>query len=291
MRFLILGAAGMAGHTISLYLHEQGYEVTTFTRTPFFVGENITGDAYLNLDKLTDLIVNGDFTVVVNCIGLLNQFAENNKHVATFLNSYLPHYLSNLTSNMSTRIIHMSTDCVFSGHKGQYIENSLKDGDTFYDRSKALGELDNSKDLTFRNSIIGQDINQNGIGLFNWFMKQNKEVNGYSKAIWSGVTTLTLAKAIESAALNGLTGLYHLVNNDSISKLDLLCLFNKYFKNNEIIVHSNDEFEINKSLLNTRNDFEFDVPSYEIMIKEMKDWIIKHTDIYPHYFNKELNYE
>ncbi|OKP83388.1 NAD(P)-dependent oxidoreductase, partial [Paenibacillus sp. P3E] len=233
MKYLILGAAGMAGHTISLYLHEQGYEVTTFTRSYFPIGKNIIGDAYYNLDLLSKVILEGDFTVVVNCIGLLNQYAEDNKQKAVFLNSYLPHYISDLTKEMRTRVIHMSTDCVFSGKKGNYIEDSFKDGETFYDRSKALGELDNAKDLTLRNSIIGQDMNVEGIGLFNWFMKQSNEVNGYSRAMWSGVTTLTLAKAIEKAALVNLVGIYHLVNNESISKFNLLSLFNAYFKGNK----------------------------------------------------------
>src|SRR5699024_1115052 len=107
-----------------------------------------------------------------------------------------------------TKIIHMSTDCVFSGKIGNYKEDSLRDGETFYDRSKALGELDNQKDLTFRNSIIGPDINENGIGLFNWFMKQEGSINGYSKAIWTGVTTLTLAKAMDSALKEDLVGIY-----------------------------------------------------------------------------------
>ena len=101
----------------------------------------------------------------------------------------------------------MSTDCVFSGKTGGYDESSLRDGETFYDRSKALGELENQKDLTFRNSIIGPDLNEEGIGLFNWFMKQTGEINGYTKAMWTGVTTLTLAKAMESAVQQGLTGL------------------------------------------------------------------------------------
>ena len=91
----------------------------------------------------------------------------------------------------------MSTDCVFSGKTGWYSETSSRDGETFYDRSKALGELENNKDLTFRNSIIGPDLNKNGIGLFNWFMKQEGQIYGFTKAIWTGVTTLTLAKAME----------------------------------------------------------------------------------------------
>jgi dTDP-4-dehydrorhamnose reductase len=176
----------------------------------------------------------------------------------------------------------MSTDCVFSGKTGGYKENSFRDGETFYDRSKALGEIENNKDLTFRNSIIGPDRNKNGIGLFNWFMKENDQINGFTKAIWTGVTTLTLAKAMEQALEENLTGLYNLVNNETISKYELLKLFNKAMKNNEIL--PSEKLSLDKSLVNSRTDFSFIVPSYEIMVEEMKIWIENHKELYPHYF-------
>lgn len=173
---------------------------------------------------------------------------------------------------------------MFSGKKGGYIENSFRDGETFYDRSKALGELENNKDLTFRNSIIGPDRNMNGIGLFNWFMKQEGEVNGFTKAIWTGVTTLTLAKAMERALEENLTGIYNLVNNCNINKFELLKLFNQYFKNDRLTILQSDAISVDKSLINNRNDFSFVVPSYEQMVSEMKVWIEDHKDLYAHYF-------
>jgi len=185
---------------------------------------------------------------------------------------------------MNTKIIHMSTDCVFSGEKGSYKESDFKDGETFYDRTKALGEINNEKDITFRNSIIGPDISLKGIGLFNWFMKQNGKIDGYSKAVWNGVTTITLAKAIDKVLNENLTGIYHLVNDAPINKADLLRLFNKHFKNNEIEISDNETVSINKSLVNTRKDFTFNVGDYEMMIVEMKEWIQNHKDLYPHYF-------
>jgi dTDP-4-dehydrorhamnose reductase len=282
MRFLILGATGMAGHVIAIYLKEQGHEVTALTRRPFPYCESIIADV-TNLPLVTDTVKKGEYDAVINCMGILNQYAEDNKHQAVFLNSYLPHYLSFITRESKTRVIHMSTDCVFSGKSGNYNEDSFRDGETFYDRSKALGELENDKDLTFRNSIIGPDINQNGIGLFNWFMKQDGDINGFTKAIWTGVTTLTLAKAMEKAMENNLVGLYNLVNNDSISKYNLLKLFNKYFKNNRLEINQSDKVSIDKSLVNRRNDFDFIVPSYEEMILEMKEWIINHKELYLHY--------
>jgi dTDP-4-dehydrorhamnose reductase len=283
MKFLVLGATGMAGHTIAIYLKEQGYDVTAFSRRPFPFCPNIIGDI-TDFKLVKDIIRKGEYDAVINCIGILNQTAENNKHQAVLLNSYLPHFLSYITKDSKTKIIQMSTDCVFSGKTGNYTERSLRDGETFYDRSKALGELENDKDLTFRNSIIGPDMNKDGIGLFNWFMKQRGVINGYTKAIWTGVTTLTLAKAMEKATKDNLVGLYNLVNNQTISKYELLNLFNKYFKNNELIINKSDHVIVNKSLLNTRTDFDFIVPSYEDMIKEMREWVMNHKELYPHYF-------
>jgi len=282
LKFIVLGATGMAGHTIAIYLKEQGHKVTAFTRKAFPLCENSIGDI-TDLKLVADIIEKSEADAVINCIGILNQSAESNKHEAVFLNSYLPHYLNHITRNSKTKIIHMSTDCVFSGKIGNYQENSLKDGETFYDRSKALGELENEKDLTFRNSIIGPDMNQNGIGLFNWFMKQNVKTTGYEKAIWTGVTTLTLAKAMEKATKENLVGLYNLVNNDTISKYEMLKLFNSYFKNDQLIINKSDDVIINKSLVNNRKDFNFLVPSYEEMIREMKEWITNHKELYQHY--------
>jgi dTDP-4-dehydrorhamnose reductase len=283
MRFLILGATGMAGHVIAIYLKEQGYDVTALTRRAFPYCENIIADV-TDLPVVSEVVKNGKYDAVINCIGVLNQYAEENKHQAVFLNSYLPHYLSYITRETKTKIIHMSTDCVFSGKSGNYNETSLRDGETFYDRSKALGELENDKDLTFRNSIIGPDISENGIGLFNWFMKQNGEIDGFTKAIWTGVTTITLAKAMEKAMVENLVGLYNLVNNEIISKYELLKLFNEYFKGNQLEINKSEKVSLDKSLINTRKDFDFIVPSYEKMIMEMKEWIITHKELYKHYF-------
>jgi dTDP-4-dehydrorhamnose reductase len=284
MKFLVLGATGMAGHTIAIYLSEQSHDVTAYTRKPFKYCKNIIGDV-TDLNKLEKVINDGEYEVIINCIGILNQDAEDDKYLAVFLNTLLPHFLTKITRDSNTRIFHMSTDCVFSGKTGGYTENSLKDGETFYDRSKALGEICDDKNLTFRNSIIGPDISKNGIGLFNWFMKQNGSINGYNRAIWTGVTTLTLAKAMENASTNKLTGLYNLVNNYSITKYELLKLFNKYFKEEKLNINKTQNTPIDKTLINTRKDFNFIIPSYEEMVLEMKDWVYNHKELYPHYFD------
>ncbi|MFP7299079.1 SDR family oxidoreductase [Neobacillus niacini] len=283
MKILVLGATGMAGHTISIYLKEAGHEVTAFSRRPIEYCNYVYGDI-TNLSFVKKLILNGKYDAVINAIGLLNHDAEDNKSLAVLLNSYLPHYLSDITKNIKTRIIHMSTDCVFSGKTGRYSETSFKDGEIFYDRTKALGELENDKDLTFRNSIIGPDIKKDGIGLFNWFMKQEGQINGFTEVIWNGVTTLTLAKAMEQALTENLTGLYNLVNNETISKYELLKLFNKYIKNSELEILKCDKLSLDKSLINNRKDFSFNVPSYEQMVIEMKEWMENHQDLYQHYF-------
>ena len=283
MKVLVLGGTGMAGHTISMYFKEAGHDVTAFSRSKVEYCNNINGDI-TDFQNLKKIIIEGQYDAVINTIGILNQDAEDNKSNAVLLNSYLPHFLSDTTKDMKTKIIHMSTDCVFSGKTGGYSETSFRDGETFYDRSKALGELENNKDLTFRNSIIGPDMSERGIGLFNWFMKQEGQINGFTKAIWTGVTTLTLAKAMEQALKENLTGLYNLVNNETISKYELLKLFNKYMKNNEIEVVLSDNLSIDKSLINNRTDFSFEVPSYETMVAEMKEWIDNHNEFYPHYF-------
>lgn len=285
MKILVLGATGMAGHTIAIYLREAGHDITAFSRRKFKYCNNINGDI-LDFVLLKDIVENGKYDAIINCIGILNKDAEANQSIAILLNSYLPHYLSDLTRNMRTKIIHMSTDCVFSGKTGRYSETAFRDGETFYDRTKALGELENAKDLTFRNSIIGPDMNKNGIGLFNWFMKQKGEINGFTKVMWTGVTTLTLAKAMEKALKENLTGLYNLVNNESISKFDLLKLFNKYFKENKINIIENGNINLDKSLINTRTDFNFSVPPYEDMIIDMREWIMCHKELYAHYFDE-----
>lgn len=283
MKVLVLGGTGMAGHTISLYFKEAGHDVTAFSRNKVVYCNNINGDI-TDFGNLKKIIIEGQYDAIINAIGILNQDAEDHKSNAVLLNSYLSHFLSDTTKEIKTRVIHMSTDCVFSGKTGGYSETSFRDGETFYDRSKALGELENNKDLTFRNSIIGPDMNERGIGLFNWFMKQEKQINGFTKAIWTGVTTLTLAKAMEQALNENLTGLYNLVNNETISKYELLKLFNKYMKDGQIEILPSDNLSLDKSLINNRTDFSFKVPSYETMVAEMKEWIDNHKDLYPHYF-------
>lgn len=282
MKFLVCGCNGMAGHTISLYLKEQGHDVLGFDLKKSVLIDSIAGNA-MDREFIADLIGNGGFDSIVNCIGILNQTADENKALAAYLNSYWPHMLADLTANSNTQIIHMSTDCVFSGKKGKYTEADITDGETFYDRSKALGELNDRKNLTLRNSIVGPDINPEGIGLLNWFMKQTGPINGYKKAIWTGQTTLQLAKTIEYAAKTKAHGLVNAVPDSSICKYDLLQLFNKYIREDSIEIKAIDGINADKSLVRTNFEMDYLIPSYEEMIKEMSEWMQNHENLYPHY--------
>lgn len=280
MKLLILGANGMVGHVLATYFSEKNYEVHTMTRSCVNFGINHVIDA-MDTNTLKHLLQKEKFDVVINCIGLLNTDCDKNSANAVFLNSYFPHFLKNELLNTNTYLVHLSTDCVFSGEKGSYCEIDFPDGKTIYDRSKAMGEIFGDNILVFRNSVIGPDHKINGIGLFNWFMQQNDKVNGYSKVIWNGMATVTLARAIEKAIQVKLTGLYQLVG-EPIDKYSLLHLFNEIRKN-PIKIGVNDQVVLNKSLVNTREDFMFEVPSYKQQVEEMREWIKNHPDLYPHY--------
>lgn len=283
MKFLILGATGMAGHVVSIYLSERGHDVIGLSRQPaLFLDQNIVKDVEGNA-HLDHVIASVAPDVVVNCVGLLNQDCDKNADQAVYLNSYLPHQLEAITRGSATRIFHLSTDCVFAGNTGPYTEDCFPDGKTMYDRSKALGELINEKDLTLRQSIIGPDMRSGGIGLFNWFMSQHGSVKGYTEALWTGLTTLELAKAIEQCALDGSTGLVNMVPSSNISKYELLCLFNKYFRDNSVCIIPSKELKLDKTLLRTNLTSLFQPASYEMQIKDLSVWVKNHAALYPAY--------
>lgn len=282
MKFFVCGCNGMAGHTISLYLQEQGHDVYGFDLQESKYIESFAGNAF-DTETIAEVIKKGNYDSVINCIGVLNQFAEQNHALAAFLNSYFPHFLAKTTEGTDTQIIHMSTDCVFSGKRGSYTEEDFQDGETFYDRSKALGELNDNKNITLRNSIVGPDINPNGIGLLNWFMQQKSEINGYTKAMWTGQTTLQLAKTMEVAARERAHGLINTVPDHSINKHDLCGLFNKYFRNNSLTIHPVEGVNADKSLKRTNFEFSYIIPDYETMVRELAEWVMNHKNMYPHY--------
>lgn len=282
MRFLVLGCNGMAGHIISIYLKEHGHDVIGFARYKSKYIDTIIGDA-VDAKLIKNAIDKGHYDSVINCVGLLNQFAENNKSQAVYLNSYLPHYLVDITSGTDTQVMHISTDCVFSGRRGQYTEDDERDGQTFYDRSKALGEIEDGKNLTLRQSLVGPDIKAEGIGLINWFMQQDGQVNGFTKTMWTGQTTLQLAKTMEAAANEKAHGLYNTVPDTDISKYELLKLFNHYMRNDELVINAVEGINADKSLKRTKFDFNYRIPDYEKMVAELAKWMKAHKAMYPHY--------
>jgi dTDP-4-dehydrorhamnose reductase len=271
-KILVIGIKGMAGHVVFKSLPQLGnYEV-------YGVARNVaSSDRVFNLDvsKTEELkkIIDLEFDVVINCIGILNKDAEDNPHKAIWFNSYFPHLLESLTKNTKTKVISISTDCVFSGKKGNYTESDLTDGQGFYAMSKAMGEIENEKDLTIRTSIIGPELNIEGIGLFHWFMTQKDRMSGYSQAFWSGITTIELAKVIHQTILQDIKGLLIVAGNSKIDKFSLLKLFNTIFRNDALTITENANYKVDKSMYSSRLDFDYQVPSYKDMILEMKGWV------------------
>lgn len=227
--------------------------------------------------NLPDLV--HQYDAVINCIGVLNKAVDAETDRGIWLNSYMPHVLA----KHAKRVIHISSDCVFSGHDhGGYHEGDFRSSDTLYGRTKALGELIDDRNLTIRTSIVGPDISPDGIGLFNWFMQQNESVYGYTNAIWGGVTTLVLADAVHTALEQGAVGLYHLTNGEKISKLKLLELFNTLRLEPVTIIPSNAVNE-DKSLVSVQGSFLFEVPPYDVMVRGIGEWINLHKELYPQY--------
>lgn len=271
----------MAGHVVATYLRDNGFEVDTLSAKNRLDKKTHLVDV-TDLVKFKNFLDSNKFDVVVNCIGLLVKESEQHQDLAVYLNAYLPHFLEYYYQR-AAKLIHLSTDCVFSGKKPPYRENSKYDGQSFYDRSKALGEVINDKDLTFRMSIVGPDMNKSGTGLFNWFYRSSGEIFGYTNALWTGVTTIELAKAIKAAIEQNLSGLYHLVSETNISKFDLLQLFKEVFKRTDVTIKPKEDFMVDKTLINTRKDFKYNIPDYKTMVEEMKDWMLTHKTLYQHY--------
>ena len=263
MKILVLDSKGMVGHVMTMYFQEHGHEVIGF--------EDIC-----NFSALEEVISKNGFDAIINCSAVINQDADNDHVTAVKVNSLLPHFLSEKTAGTKTVIVHRSTDCIYSGRKGHYTLDDWPDANSFYARSKALGEIVNEKDITIRTSLIGPETDVAGTGLFNWFYRQ-KEAKGYANAIWTGVTTIEFAREVEWLLKEKKHGLLQLVPNYSISKYELLLLFEKYYPANRKI----DRFEnslVDKSLVQICDGLV--IPDYETMIADMREWTDKHQSIY-----------
>jgi dTDP-4-dehydrorhamnose reductase len=218
-----------------------------------------------------------DYDFVINCIGLLVKDSIDRPDRAAIINSWFPHYLEYNLKDSSTRLIHLSTDCVFDGKKGEYVENDIHTEMNAYGSSKSNGEVNNSKDITFRMSIIGPEIKTNGTGLFNWISTNpQQELQGWDNAWWNGITTLELAKCINTFILDPkISGIYHLVNNDNkINKYDLLCKINSVYNLNKKIIKTTAPKPVNKILIDTRKEIDFSISNYDIQLTELKNFIL-----------------
>jgi len=265
MRITVLGANGMAGHVVASYLTQQGHDVDAVARDRLDIENPISVVAFFDC-------LETDF--VVNCIGLLVQPCIQRPDRASVINSWFPHYVEYQLKDSRTRLIHLSTDCVFDGSTGNYTETDAHTEMNAYGRSKSLGEVDNNKDITFRMSIIGPEL-KNGTGLLDWVRKNpSNDLPGWDNAWWNGITTLQLAKCINRYVQNPcISGIYHVVNNAvNINKYELLCLINQVYDLGKTIVRTSGPKNVNKILVDTRKEFDFAIPNYRTQLTELRDF-------------------
>ncbi len=261
MKILVLGASGMLGNAMfRLFAESEGFDVLGTVRgerSKRLLPESlwsrvISGVDVESIDSLTRVLGDTQPDVVINCIGLVKQLAEaDDPLVAIPVNTLLPHRLARLCALSGARFVHISTDCVFAGTKGMYVESDAADAQDLYGRSKFLGEVDYPNAITLRTSIIGHEL-EGARSLVGWFLAQRGSVKGFSKAVFSGLPTVELARVIRDYVLTHpqLHGLYH-VSADAINKYDLLQrVANVYGKTIEIV--PNDSLVIDRSLDSTR---------------------------------------
>ena len=272
-KILILGGVGMLGHVLLNKLNEsKAFEVYDITRNKEERINNFDCDV-TNFNSLFEIIKEIKPKYIINCIGVLIKGSIQDPSNAILINALLPHKLAQFSNSINAKFIHISTDCVFDGFKGSYIETDSKTAQDTYGLSKSLGEIIDDKNLTLRTSIIGPELKNNGEGLFSWFINQKGEVNGFTESIWGGVTTLELAEVIIKSINENYTGLVHVTNRKPISKFDLLSLIKDKFQLNNIQLKNVPGKKSDKSL-NTKYDY-FNVPSYEQMITDMHKYYLK----------------
>lgn len=288
MNVLILGATGMLGY--SLFRNLADYPQLNVTGTV----RSLSGNACF-FDKLqAPLLKNIDVTdlsnieyaiqqakpdVVVNCIGLIKQNDIAKQHVAAIeINALLPHQLAALCDQYRARLIHFSTDCVFDGLQGLYQENDLPTATDLYGKSKYLGEVNYGRHLTLRTSIIGHELNS-AVSLVDWFLSQHGEVNGFSKAIFSGLPTCYIAKLLAEKILTdtNLNGLYHL-SVEPIDKFSLISLVAEIY-GKSIIINQSQQLMIDRSLdsCRLRRAIDFNPPSWRELVEFMhSDYMMRY---------------
>jgi dTDP-4-dehydrorhamnose reductase len=254
-KILVLGTRGMLGHTLfnhflanpvfSTYGTIREYQ-SNFLLASSFVFPNIDANSISSIESLLTTLKP---RIAINCIGIIKQLLTAKDLIASItINSLFPHQLAQLCQKYNTKLIQISTDCVFSGNKGNYTEQDNPDPIDLYGRTKLLGEVTSPNCLTIRTSIIGRELNSQN-SLVEWFISQKgKTVKGYERAIYTGFTTQALAQIIEKIILEqpDLEGLWH-ISSDPITKYQLLNIMNQAF-NLGIIIEVDESFICDRSL-------------------------------------------
>lgn len=269
IKLLILGGTGMLGNEVTKYFLDDGeYDVTVTYRNesvrPFC--KSIKFDV---LKDSLDVLPN-DFDYVINCIGVIKPFMEESKLNAVKVNSIFPLELGMWCNKNNTKLIHISTDCVFSGNRGKYVESDLHDATDDYGKSKSLGESDKDT-MIIRTSIIGEEIHKNA-SLIAWAKSQKgKTVNGFSTHLWNGITTKQFAKVCDKIIKNGWyeKGIFHVFAKDDVSKYEILKFLNDKYELNLNIIKTMPE-RVNRTLRTEKKLCEkLEIPTVEDMIKEI----------------------
>lgn len=285
-KIVVLGANGMAGHVIYNYLITKNeHEIIPCVRESKYRDNDYILDV-TSISEVSKMLKLLKPDIIINAIGVLIKGSKMNSSNAIYINSFLPHKLSELSKEIKSKVIHLSTDCVFNGNdKGGYTESSFTDAEDIYGKSKALGEIVEGDDITIRTSIIGPELKRNGEGLLHWYLKSEGNVKGFSKAFWSGITTLELAKVIDVVISKDVKGLCHVTNNEKISKFDLL-VFCKEIWNKKGEVFKDSTFSKDKSFVDTKHKIEIEIPSYKKMLLDLKELMSNNEHLYTQYFQK-----
>ena len=281
MKILVLGVTGMLGNTVFKVLSNT-YDVWGTLRNSsgkgFFSDELhnkiISGVDVLNHDELVNLLTKVKPDIVINCVGLIKQLSNaKDPLVALPINAMFPHRLARLCGLIGTRVVHISTDCIFSGDEGLYVESDVSDAHDIYGKSKYIGELNNyAHCITLRTSIIGHELNSKA-SLVDWFLGQDSHVKGFNQAIFSGLPTVELAKIIRDYVIphSDLAGLYH-VSSEPIDKCTLLELIAEVYKK-EIEIVSDATLTINRSLdsMRFKETTGYQPPNWKSLVQVMFD--------------------
>lgn len=282
VKVLILGAAGMLGHTLlGNLVRRPGFAVQATSRSNIGLDRWFSAELlerihpYVDADNFDSVLrVLGDVKpdVVINCIGVIKQLSSAKDPLVTIpINSLFPHRLALVCKTAGSRLIHISTDCVFSGTKGMYTEDDPSDASDLYGRSKYLGEVGYPHCLTLRTSIIGHELSTS-YSLVDWFLSQEGPVKGFTKAIYTGFPTVELARIIAEYVIpnESLNGLYQ-VSSEPISKYDLLKLVAEQY-GKRIEIEPFNDFYCDRSLDSTRFRLAtgYSPPSWKEMVEAMK---------------------